>query len=329
MSTELVEAKRLPVPKTEGAEGVIGCIDRIIAGAPSGIDRSQFANAIVAAANESDIADCTRASVMMAAYNTVQIGLMPGKTLGLSYFVKHWNGRAKANECTLIIGYKGYLTLAYENNFLLEPYANVVCKGEEFEFYVDNGPRLIHRPALDRNPTPENITHAYCVAKTVKGGIIPTFLTRERIDQISKKQRESKGFNPWKDPQTFHEMCSKSAIRACSKWWKLNQQLARAVELDEQSDRGEQQVAPDFEPGDVTVTSSEPQIDLTDEPDTQDVPELTSVEHAVQHVMDDMKIADASNAEGLLRDQAGEIYQLDLEACNPDQLRAVIAAVKG
>lgn len=217
----------LPKARTEAAKGVIANIERFRQPLSSLVDHEQFLHALVVAANEVD-RECSAVSVLEAAYNSCRVGLPPGKAQGLAYFIVY------KGVCTFVPGYRGFITLAYQNNFLKQLHSEVILKGEDFKQWTDDdGPHVQHTIPIDREVTPANIVGAYTVYRNRNGGRGVCVMNRKQIDKVKKDTP------PWRD--NFDEMAMKTTIRRAAKRMQLTPQMALAVQLDEQADRDERQ----------------------------------------------------------------------------------------
>lgn len=292
MSENTQLAVRLPKPTTEAAKHVVDHITRFSAALPSFIDPEQFAYATVVAANEIE-KECTPVSVLSSAHNCAKMGLMPGKALGLAYFVPFWNKNIGANECQLIPGYRGYLDLAYQNNFLKDVYTEVIREGEEFRHWVDsNGVQINHEIPLTRIKGHETITGAYGICRLTNGGLTIKVMSRGEIDAAIPDNVS----DAWK----FHfpSQAMKTVLRRMAKQWRLTSQMALAVHLDEQVELGKpQQLLADV--GDLpTLPPAQRQRTLGAPTDDTPADEPPNGEMSDQDKKDaiDAEIADMANA---------------------------------
>jgi len=196
---------------------------------PAGMNVENFMSAVVMEANKLPPNVAPR-SVADSAMNCAILGLIPGSALGHAYFVAY----GKDNPvCQLIVGYRGFLELAYNSRFLKSVYAEVVLAGEDFRQYATiSGPQIEHEIPLDRAMIQENVVASYCVWEARGGGRGLSVVPKSELLRIPQR-------NVWLSE--FSEMSKKTAIRLSSKVWKLSQTLAMAVELDEQAERGDPQ----------------------------------------------------------------------------------------
>lgn len=239
MTTDLIKPKNeliLPRGITTAAKGLEEHMDRLLSLLPSGKDAQAFAANVIASANDLT-EDCKWPSVMKAALNAARLGLPVGGPLGLAYFVPF------KGECTLIIGYRGFIDLAFDGGFLRDVSADVVLRGEEFRQWTDeSGKHFRHEPdePFERNADRSNVVGAYCVYQNRRGGSGFRFIGRKEIDKADRGEKTKTG-KPSVWGEYYAEMCMKTAVRRAAKNWKLTPQLALAVQLDEQAERGEPQ----------------------------------------------------------------------------------------
>jgi phage RecT family recombinase len=220
-------------------------------------------------------------SVLVAIANVCQIGLTFGKQLGHAYLVP-FKGKA-----TLVVGYKGFLKLAYESGFLDHITTELALKGEECKAWVDeNGRHIHHVIPIDRaEPTPDNTLAAYTVFRTKSGHtdavIAPGWDIRKINDDAVEKAAKWGGRSVWQD--NFGAMAMKCPIRRAAKLWDQTPELALAVHLDEQADRDEQQTNDAIEPPRLTEADglrATLMATLRDKVGCKDVDERGQVIHA-------------------------------------------------
>lgn len=241
-SRELVETKTmgslsLPKPQNEAATLCISIIDRIGAALPPGFASQQFAVACISEVNALS-KPCTPKSVAMAAFNFAVLGLIPGPALGHGYFVPYDDRRNNQTLCQAIVGYRGFLDLAFANNFLRDVHADVVLAGEEFRYWKDsNGPQIHHEPPLERELDRKNVVAAYCIYHTANGGHGIKVVSRKELDKIDRS--DSRGRNPWQTD--YCAMAMKTPVRRAAKEWRITHRLGLAIQLDEQAERGMQE----------------------------------------------------------------------------------------
>lgn len=193
---------------------------------PKGMDPEWFvAEVRVAVARAPDLLDCDKVSVIDALTTCAQLGLSPSGRLGSAYLLPFKDNRSNSVRCTLVIGYKGYVDLAYRSGDVMGFGAQVVHENEPFE--VTEGFDLaIHKHDRDvDNPGPLRAVYAWA---TLRGGYTVKVIMWAR-EVLSIKAR-SRGANSGKSPWTTDEaeMWKKTAVRRLVKMLPLSPQKAQA-----------------------------------------------------------------------------------------------------
>jgi recombination protein RecT len=158
----------------------------------------------VEAALNPKILECSPASVMRAVFLSAQLALEPGAVKGELYFIP------RGTELSVMIGYKGYLTLARRSGQISMVDAHVVFEGDAYEIALGTDPKLIHVPqkGIDRTKS-ANIIGAYCIVKLKDGSVYFEWLWKDEIDARRAKGAKN---GPW--TTDYAAMARKSAIRA-------------------------------------------------------------------------------------------------------------------
>lgn len=229
----------LPAALNEHTTRFHAALSRFKTLVPSHINAAQMFAAITFEINNLP-ADCTQGSVKTAIINACVVGLVPGPALGHCHFIPFRKGKGDDSQknAQLVIGYRGFLELAYANDFLKDCNPELVLQGEDVERWHDiDGPQIRHSlPPQRDEPTRENLIGAYCTFHTRAGGRGYFWRSRPEIDRVD---RGSKSNTPWSTD--YRGMCLKSAIRPAAKLWRMTRSLANAVMLDEQAERDEAQ----------------------------------------------------------------------------------------
>ena len=212
------------VPKTNGPKK-LNCESvqkNIAAKAPSWVSPT-FANQVLAAvdmerAKSEKLSACDDLSVIESAAQCAQLGLIPSTITGHAYLVPY------GKKCTLIIGYKGLITLLCRNKDIQSVHARIVREGDTFETEYGTDEKIVHIPNLkDRKP----ITHVYAII-TYKSGLKQfEIMTKEEIDIIKTK---SKSQYIWKDH--YEAMALKTVIRRIAKYIPSNSMYEQLLEIE-------------------------------------------------------------------------------------------------
>jgi recombination protein RecT len=202
--------------------------------------------AIAAIGQNTYLMKCTPVSLARAAFRGAQLGLEPGSPLGEAYLVPY------GDECQLVIGYRGLITLARRSGMVESIEAIAVHARDRFEFNYGLDASLTHKPWMP--PVPENYNDAaefkawmensnpgpmiavYALAH-LKGGVKQyVVMTRAEVEKIRAGSKQSDR-GPWKDH--FDEMAKKTAIRRLVKYLPMSIELANAVSHDDAQETGE------------------------------------------------------------------------------------------
>lgn len=185
------------------------------------------------------LAECNIPSVMGCMLQCSTLGLEPNTARGEVYLIPRWNGSARHTECSIIVGYQGYIAMSMRSGMLSRIQGHVVREGDVFEYELGMEPRLSHKPSLENTGT-RGVTHAYAVAKQKDGEYLFEVLSLDDLHARRDKSESYTGkypqYSPWNT--AYEAMCRKSAIRALWKWLPKTDQIvtAEAVEIavDEQ-----------------------------------------------------------------------------------------------
>jgi recombination protein RecT len=188
---------------------------------PKGVNPDWFmAEVRVAVARSPNLATCDQVSVFDAITTCAQLGLSPSGRLGSAYLIPF------KEKCTLVVGYKGYLDLAYRSGEVMGMQAQVVHEADEFEWEEGLEPKLRHIRSADENPG--KMTHAYAVA-TMKNGhkAFVVMLAREVLRIKARAPGAKKAGGPWDTDEA--EMWKKTSVRRLLKMLPLSPQKAQGL----------------------------------------------------------------------------------------------------
>jgi recombination protein RecT len=146
--------------------------------------------------------ECDPAKVLGAFSAGLQLGLVPGP-LDLIHFLPH------GGEVVVVVGYRGYVELAYRSGLVKDVSAELVYEGDAFKVAGGTRPGIIHEI---QPPGERALVAAYAVAHLKSGGTVFRVLYEEDWERARKaSQLGSKGRGPWADD--FKAMVRKTAIR--------------------------------------------------------------------------------------------------------------------
>ena len=195
-----------------------------------------------------------RNSLLGAMVQAAQLGLDPSGATGQAYLVPF------GKECTFIVGYRGFVTLAYRSGQIASIDAKVVHDGDQFSYAYGLDPKLVHVPS---NGERGALTHAYAIAKIKGGETVFVVLTAADIARIKASSASARSNS---SPRVTHpeSMWQKSAIRQLSKLLPLSTEAMAAVGRDEDDD--ERGIPPIISIDDFTVTDADPPETKADAP---------------------------------------------------------------
>ena len=197
---------------------------------PSMVDPEQFMRACITTIRlNPDLQKCSPASIIGCAMQTAQLGLAPDAVLGQAYWVPFHNSRTGQKEATFIIGYRGQLELIRRTGQVQSIMAREVYAGDEFELEYGLTEKLVHRPALNIDPDPANITHIYAVAHMIGGGHAMFVMTKSQVDAIRRRSKASNS-GPW--VTDYAAMARKTVIRQLVKYLPLSVEAQRDLARD-------------------------------------------------------------------------------------------------
>ena len=130
-----------------------------------------------------------------------------------------------------LVGYRGYVELAYRSGLVKSVQARLVYEGEPFRELGGSSPKLVHEIGPHDDATP--IVAAYAVAQLKTGGTVWEVI-REREWERARKasQLGSKNKGPWLDHRP--EMILKTSVRRLEKWLPKSPGMLFAATVDDE-----------------------------------------------------------------------------------------------
>ncbi len=184
-------------------------------------------------------------SVLGSLMNAAQLGLRPG-VLGHCWPLPFWDrnlawtddqGKTRKGgyRAQLVIGYQGYVELAYRSGRVASIVARTVQENDAFDVDLGVADTLTHKPLLrgDRG----DAAAYYVVVKYVSGGHAFWYMTHEEAlayrERYAPRGREQQIVGPWAEPDAFGGMAHKTCLRQLAKWMPKSTELAQALQVDE------------------------------------------------------------------------------------------------
>jgi recombination protein RecT len=163
----------------------------------------------------------------------LQLGLIPGP-LGLVHFIPF------GSDVVFLVGYRGYIELAYRSGLVKDVSAELVYDGDHFEVAGGTRPGIVHKL---QPPGEREIVAAYAVAHLKSGGTVFKVIYEpdwERARKSSQLGAKEKG--PWADDRAA--MVRKTALRRLEPLLPKTAEIGAAVGWDETPAQDVAEVAP-------------------------------------------------------------------------------------
>lgn len=200
---------------------------------PKGGDSDQIvADAIQMLESTPKLRECDPMSVLGGLVTISQLNLRPG-VLGEAWLVPMFNGREKKFQATLVVGYQGYLKLAYNSDQIKHVESRVVYEGDVFDFSFNNE-QLVHKPDFTK-PKGRPIAF-YAVVHMANGHthVERPYTLQEMEEHRDKfamaKKKDGTVVGPW--VQNFEAMARKTMILRALKYLpkSISYQTAEVVD---------------------------------------------------------------------------------------------------
>lgn len=171
--------------------------------------------------------DCDRQSLFNAAMTAAVLGLEVDGATGQAFLIPF------KNRAQLVIGYKGFNTLAARSGITIT--GGVVREGDEFDF--DEGEGWVRHKRELGNEDKRRIVGAWAKASAHNRPAVVKVLSIDELMAVKKKSPGARrDDSPWNDPQIgFPAMCEKTAKRRLARSMPLNI-MQTAARMDEAFD---------------------------------------------------------------------------------------------
>jgi recombination protein RecT len=203
---------------------------------PQAMTVDKFQGIVVAAvADNMDLLDCDRGSLLKACLSAAELGLSLNKNMGEADILKVWDGRLKKNVAQFRPRYKGLMKLAMQSGEVLKIESRLVHENDLFEVVEGLDSSIVHKHGLSNRGA---MVGAYCVWKLKNGETQFEVMSKEQIlairDRSSSKTKDGTIVGPWKTDEA--EMWRKTVVRRASKYMPLSTEAQRAVMVDNQAE---------------------------------------------------------------------------------------------
>ena len=206
---------------------------------PENVDRIIRIIQTALSKNES-LTKCNPVTILACAIESAQLGLTVDNILGECFFVPFWNNKKKQYEAQLIVGYKGYMKLAYRSGEINKIFAEIVREGDEFSYQYGTDEYLKHIPKKNLK---SNMLYVYAYATTNTGATFFVVLSKEEVEYYRSKSKSGDSeLSAWSTD--YEAMAKKTAIRRLSKFLPLSPELKRVSQIENLYEEG---ISPELE----------------------------------------------------------------------------------
>lgn len=256
--TVATSQKQVDTKKNPTVRDLLGAqrpaIEMQLAGA---MNTDAFVRAVLSSVNKSPDLQLAEPSTLLGSVMlAAQLRLEIGPALGHFYLTPRKEKGVQI--CLPIIGYKGYIELAYRSNRIAKIETFLVREGDQFS----HGANSERGRFFDWTPEDYDENRAWTgvvgVAQIKGGGTVWAYLPKVKV--LARRPGHWK-YTPWATNE--EEMARKTIIRAMAPYLPMSVDLGRAIEADEakvQHIAG----APELQ---VTPSTGEPEIVVADERD--------------------------------------------------------------
>jgi len=191
-------------------------------------------------ATDENLLQCTHVSLLGGVLEALKLGLTLGGPMQEAWLLPFNNTKKGTKEATFIVGYQGYRNIIDRAKSTLDLHPRAVYAHDDFDFQFGDRPWIRHRPhwfvgQADRG----DLIAVYAVAHLRGGGVQLEVMPRVEVDEHRARSR-ARNSGPW--VTDYDSMSLKTVLRKIAKYLpKSSDLLARALELDEKADRGEDQ----------------------------------------------------------------------------------------
>jgi len=195
--------------------------------------------------------DCSQLSIINAVIEASMLGLEIGGPLSHAHLIPF------NRSANLVIGYQGYMDLAYRSDRISNFQAHPVYEKDVFEYNYGTEARVYHKPCEDDDSG--KLIAAYAIA-FYKGGGFDFEIVNNRIANVAKNRSaaKSKKDSPWNQKDIEWTMWVKTAIRQLVKRVPLSPAIQRANAIETLVESGKPQLIDHIKPDDIQ------EIDLSD-----------------------------------------------------------------
>lgn len=179
--------------------------------------------------------ECSPLSIVACVIQASELGLELTGPLGQAYMVPFYNKNTRQKEAQFIVGYRGFIDLAYRSGRVENFSAHAVHEADIFDYEFGSKCFLRHKPA--RGCERGAITDVYATLKLKGGGFDFEVMSKADVESHRAKYSKQSGpYSPWET--AWEEMAKKTPIRRLAKRSPLSVEVARAAVIDEYAEAG-------------------------------------------------------------------------------------------
>ncbi len=251
-------------------------------------------SAIATINGSSIIQECAPLTIAASILLLAQAGLAPEPWKGHGYLVPRNIKVSKRGEpdrwekhCTALIGYRGYINIAYKSPQVKKVGANPVYEGDVFDLDQVDG-TLVHKPWIrpeEGRRERGKLIGAYAFVKMANGEILTEWMLKEDIDAVRARSTASDS-GPWKTD--YAEMARKTPLRRLFKWIP-DPDLQRIAALEEANDYGNVAVTIDGDTGEIVtriIETVEPEKPTIHMPQRKEAAKVIDAEPQTENIPD-------------------------------------------
>lgn len=195
--------------------------------------------ALTAISRTPKLANCDQASFFKCLLDLSQWGLEPDGRR--AHLIPYENRKKQITECQLIIDYKGYVELVYRSGIVKSIHADVVRRGDLFEYNLGHVRQHVPHFLRIDSAKPEkagDVFAVYCMVELLGGTVKTEIMSKDEVESIKERssgwQAFKKGYTastPWQTD--WNEMAKKTAFRRASKWLPMSAEIVDAFDRDD------------------------------------------------------------------------------------------------
>lgn len=190
-----------------------------------------------------NLANCSDVSLLGGMMNAAQLGLEVGGPLGQTYLVPFYNSNLRTHEATFIVGYKGFIELAYRSGKISKLVGHEVKELDEFSSEFGDNEAIVHK--VNFRAERGRSWAWYAIAHLENGQRFGWVMNREEVETYRGRSKAKDG-GPW--VSDYDAMAIKTCVRRLSPFLPKSPEFADALAMDET-------VAVSVNPGDIVPPS--------------------------------------------------------------------------